>query len=104
MSPHGVIFELNNREWFYIVECESGPSHKSNEAQVPLQEVYGPFPNSLIANTHMSSCHCTKACRLIYQDDIKSFFAEEWDEIQKKIIYSRAHPQYSTPGGRQHGL
>lgn len=104
MSPNGIIFQLNKHEWFYVVECESSPLHKPNDTQVHPQNVYGPFPNSLIANTHMSNCHCTKACRLIYEDDVKKFFAEEWSEIQKKITYSRAHPQNSTPGRRQHGI
>lgn len=102
MSSDGVIFQLNKREWFYIVDHKE-IVHKQLNVQTP-QDVYGPFPNSLIANTHMSSCHRTKNCRLVYQDDIKHFFAEQWDGLQQKITYSRAHPQHSHSKGEAYGF
>lgn len=108
MNPNGVIFQVNQREWFYIVDRETAAHHKASmEAdfqQMDLQDVYGPFPNSLIANTHMSNCHFTKGCRLIYQEDLQRFFAEEWNDIQRKITHSRAHPQHSTPRGKKYSV
>lgn len=108
MNPNGIIFQLNKREWFYLIECEGSdvhnPNYKAHDTQIRPQDVYGPFPNSLIANTHMSNCHFTQECRLIYQEDLKCFFAEEWDDIQKKITYSRAHPLCSSLRGKQHGV
>ena len=100
MSPNGIIFELNKREWFYLLECDRLNAPGVSDEQ----KVYGPFPNSLIANTHMSNCHSTKGCRLIYQEDLKTFFAAEWAKIQENITYSRAHPQHSTPKRKNHGV
>ena len=100
MNPNGIIFELNKREWFYLLQC----GHHNVARISSEQKVYGPFPNSLIANAHMSNCHSTQRCRLIYQEDLKTFFLDEWADIQEKITYSRAHPQHSTPRGKNYGV
>ncbi len=92
MNPTGILFELRNREWFYAV---------NNAKDL---DVFGPFCNSLVANTHMSTVHCTRSCHLVYKEDVKIFFADDWNEIQQKITQSRANPKRSNNRGQRHGF
>ena len=91
MNPNGIVFELNDRERFYAVDKDK------------QLDVYGPFSNSLVANSHMTAVHCTRSCSLIYKEDVKKCFSEDWSELLNKITQSRANPKRSN-GGQHNGF